>query len=184
MDLDWDGNQTDCKGSVWFSDFKLEEGIMDTSNNWNVACFIMKNVDVSIDNENLKISMSLSDIESMKTNMERFKQSANTLSNGKMTVDYDIYEINTPIESVTYSEEHGYYVAPTDVKDILKKYLNKEEYDYIFVTVRLGNTYENIEIPVNDWIGLRRYGFRRNTDIQILDYQMIIIIMCTHIVSI
>lgn len=131
------GNNTNAKGIAWFSDFNLEEGIKDATNNWNMACFIMKTVEVNIDNENLKLNMSMNDVENMKENMERFQESANTLSNGKMTVDYDLYEISTPVTTVTYSEEYGYYLDPSDVKEILKPYLAKEEYDYIFVAVRL-----------------------------------------------
>ncbi len=154
------GNESNSRGIAWFSDFKLEQGVKDNSNNWNVACFIIKNLSVNIDNQKLELNMSISDIQNMKSNMERFKKSANTLSNGKMTVDYDIFEIDDPVTSVTYSEEFAYYLDPSDVKDIIKKYLKNEEYDYIFVAVRLGDTYENIEIPVNDWIGLRRNGFK------------------------
>lgn len=149
------GNSSNSKGIAWFSDFKLEEGIKDNSNNWNVACFIMENVDVIINNENVKLSMSRTDIESMKDNMERFKNSAKELSENRMTVDYDIYEISTPVKSVSYSEEFAYYLDPSDVYDIIKEYLKNEEYDYIFVAVRLGDTFENVEIQVNDWIGLR-----------------------------
>lgn len=156
------GNETNSKGTAWFSDFKLEKGIKDNSSNWNIACFIMKNVDVNINNKELELNMSLSDIQNMKTNMERFKEAANVLSDGKMTVDYDIYEINEPVTTVTYSEEFAYYLDPADVQNIIKEYLKKEEYDYIFVAVRLGDMDENIEIPVNDWIGLRRNGFKWN----------------------
>ena len=103
--------------------------------------------------------MSINDAEKMKANMDRFKISAKELSNSKMTVDYDIYEINEPVKSITYSDEYGYYLDPVDVKEIIEDYLANEEYDYIFVTTRLGDLEENIEIPVYDWIGLRRYGF-------------------------
>ncbi len=153
------GNNNSAKGTAWFSDFKLEEGIKDNSNNWNMACFIVKKLDVNIDNKNVKLSMSLNEIEKMKTNMERFKTSIKELSNNKMTVDYDIYEINEPIKTITYSDDYGYYLDPSDVQDVLKDYLDKEEYDYIFVATKLGDDYENIEIPVNDWIGLRSDGF-------------------------
>lgn len=156
------GNETKVKGTAWFSDFKLEEGTKDNTNNWNIACFIMKSVDVEINNENIELDMRVSDIETIRENMERFKESANTLSNRKMTVDYDIYEISKSVNSITYSDDYGYYLDPSDVKDIIKEYLDKEEYDYIFVAIKLGDNRENIEIPVNDWIGLRRNGFRRN----------------------
>ncbi len=156
------GNETKTKGTAWFSDFKLEQGIKDNSNNWNVACFIIKNVNVNIENQNVKLNMGIADIQDMKQNMERFKLAAKELSNGKMTVDYDIYEIDEPVESVTYSEKFAYYLDPADVQEIIKEYLKKEEYDYIFVAVRLGDNYENVEIPVNDWIGLGRYGLKWN----------------------
>lgn len=152
------GNSSKAKGIAWFSDFKLEEGVKDNSNNWNVACFIIKNIDVKINNQNLKLSMNSNDIYKMKTNIERFKVAAQEISNNKMTVDYDIYQIDEPIKTITYSEEYGYYLDPSDVQDILGDYLDKEEYDYIFVTTRLGDLEEDIQIPVYDWIGLRRYG--------------------------
>jgi len=152
------GNSSKVKGTAWFSDFKLEEGVKDNSNNWNVACFLIKNIDVNIDNENIKVSMSINDAEKMKANIDRFKNAVQELSNNKMTVDYDVYEIDTPVKSITYNDEYGCYLAPSDMQDILKEYLEKEEYDYIFITTRLGDLDENIEIPVNDWIGLRKYG--------------------------
>ena len=161
------GNETKVKGTAWFSDFKLEEGTRDNTSNWNVACFIMQSIDVNIDNQNLKLKMNMNDIETMKENIERFKDSIKILSDGNMTVDYDTYQIYEPVTTVTYSEEYGYYLDPSDVSEIIEPYLKKEEYDYIFVAVRLGDIDENIEIPVNDWIGLRRNGFRRNPDFQI-----------------
>lgn len=148
-----------AKGTVWFTDFKLEEGVKDNSTKWNVACFIFKNIDVKLDNKEIKLNVSPEDISNVKMNMARFKNSIQTLSNKKMTATYKIYEIDEPIKSISYSEEFGYYVDPLDVKDIIKEYLDKDEYDYIFTVIRLGDTSENIEIPVNDWIGLRRNGF-------------------------
>lgn len=99
------GNEAKSKGTVWFSDFKLEEGLKDNSTNWNMACFVIKHIDVKLNNQELKLTMSANDIETIKNNMERFKNTAKELSNNKMTVEYDIYEINTPVTSVTYSEE-------------------------------------------------------------------------------
>ena len=154
------GNETNSKGIAWFSDFKLEEGIKSNSNNWNVACFIMKKVDTKLDDgQQLKLNMELKDIESVKTNMQRFVSSCKSLSDGQMTAQYDIYEIEEPIKTITYSEEYGYYVDPSDVESIITPYLKQKEYDYIFVAVRLGDLDKNIEIPIYDWIGLRRNGF-------------------------
>ena len=131
------GNGSNSKGTAWFSDFKLEEGVKDNTNNWNIACFIMKNVDVVIDGKEVNLSMTIRDVEAMKDNMQRFQRSMNELSDGKMQVSYDVFEVDTPIKSVTYSDEFAYYLDPSDVYDIIKGYLEKEEYDYIFVTVRL-----------------------------------------------
>lgn len=154
------GNDTNSKGTAWFSDFKLEEGIKTNSNNWNVACFIMKNIDTQLsDGQKLKLSMELKDVESVKSNMQRFAVACKDLSEGQMTAQYDVYEIEEPIKTITYSEEYGYYVDSVDVEDIITPYLNKKEYDYIFVAVRLGDLDKNIEIPIYDWIGLRRNGF-------------------------
>lgn len=154
------GNDTNSKGTAWFSDFKLEEGIKTNSNNWNVACFIMKNIDTQLsDGQKLKLSMELKDVESVKSNMQRFAVACKDLSEGQMTAQYDVYEIEEPIKTITYSEEYGYYVDSADVEDIITPYLNKKEYDYIFVAVKLGDLDKNIEIPIYDWIGLRRNGF-------------------------
>ncbi len=153
------GNKEDVKGTAWFSDFKLESGIANTDTNWNVACFILKNVDVNIDNEHVKLSMDSSDVETMKYNINRFKKACKELSNNQMTVTYDVFEIDEPVKTISYSQEYGYYVDPVDVKDIIRNYINKDEYDHIFVAVRLGNDNKNVEIPVNDWIGLRKYGY-------------------------
>lgn len=156
------GNDSNSKGTAWFSDFKLEEGTKDDSTNWEMACFIIKNVDVTLKNQNIKLSMSVDDINDMKNNVKRFENSINTLSNNGMSAECDIYEINTPVKTVTYSEEFGYYLDPLDVKDLISKYLDNKEYDYIFVAVKLGDLSQNLEIPVYDWIGLRKYGFKWN----------------------
>lgn len=162
------GNKENVKGTAWFSDFKLETGIATSDTNWNVVCFIFKNVDVNIDKKQVKLSMNSQDIQTMKSNMERFKKACKELSGNKMSVSYDIYEIDEPITSVSYSEEYGYYVDTINIKNIIDKYLSLKEYDHIFATVRLGNDNENLEIPVNDWIGLRKHGLFRN---RILKYK-------------
>ena len=147
----YDGN---CKGTVWFSDFTLEMGAEDVDTNWNFATFIFKNIDVPIDNQHVALSMQEKDINTIKLNMERFKSTCAELSNYQMTADYDIIEIDTPITSISYDEENGYYVGAADVATLIEPYINQEEYDHIFAVVRLGDNAQNIEIPVHDWIGL------------------------------
>lgn len=148
------GDEANSKGTAWFSNFKLEKGLNNQDTNWNMACFIFNSIDVAVDNSNIQLSMNLRDKEQMKENMERFSISCNKLSENRMSVTYDIYEIDEPITSLTYSETYGYYVGPDNVKDLIYNYLKKDKYDYIFTIVRLGNEKENIEIPTYEWIGL------------------------------
>ncbi|MCL2341623.1 MAG: hypothetical protein FWC53_00725 [Firmicutes bacterium] len=154
------GNAQNCKGTAWFSDFTLEQGVAKTDTNWNMALFIFKNVDVNINQNGIsqekKLSMSSSDISTMKDNMVRFQKSCAELSNNQMSVTYDIYVIDDPITSVSHSDEFGYYVDWSDVQSILKGYVNGKEYEHIFVAVTLGDQNTNNSIPVSDWIGLRR----------------------------
>lgn len=156
------GNKENTKGTAWFSDIVLEKGIKNASTTWNIVCFIFKNVDVKVNaggtEKQLKLSMNSNDINTMKDNMYRFSQACKSLSNGKMDVKYNVYEIEDPITSISYSKEFGYYIDPVDVKDKLDKYIEKGEYDHIFAAVRLGDMDKKIEIPVYDWIGLRRDG--------------------------
>ena len=93
------GYEDDCSGTVWFSDFKIESGVEDTSNEWNFVCFIFKNVDIENNSEgyNVTLNMSQEDINEMKNNMNRFKNSCEELSGYNMRVNYDIIEINEPL---------------------------------------------------------------------------------------
>ena len=54
---------------------------------------------------------------------------------------------------------NGYYISPEDVRDIITPYLEQEEYDHIFIATRMGDKNQKVEIPINDWIGLRWNGF-------------------------
>lgn len=156
------GYDGDCIGVAWFSDLKIEEAPKKEDTNWNVACFIIENTDVIINEKEIKLSMTDTNIKDMNQNMERFKNSCEELSENNMTVDYDIFNIKDPLTTLSYDEENGYYVSPGDIKKQIDPYLELEEYDHIFVCVRLGNMRYPNEIEVNDWIGLRRNGLSRN----------------------
>lgn len=151
------GNYGSAKGTAWFSDFKLEKGINIENSTWKFACFIFENVDVNIDGEQMKFSAKLSDIESVRVNMQRFKYSCEQMSKNKMKVNYDIYNIKEPLTTISYSDEHGYYFDPYDVKAFIEDIVLENNYDYIFIAVKMGNNLK--EIPVNNWVGLRKYGF-------------------------
>ncbi|MBR0350947.1 MAG: hypothetical protein IJH76_03925, partial [Clostridia bacterium] len=143
-----------CKGTAWFSDMKIEEGKPDTSNEWKFACFIYNTTDVTIDNKNVKVSVTNNDIKDIKDTITRFEESCNTLSKGKMTAVTDIYAIDSPLKNLSYDDEFGYFVAPEDVEKDIKSTINKNNYDHIFIVVRLGDDYYQNDIQVNDWIGL------------------------------
>lgn len=151
------GNTGTAQGTAWFSDIKLEKGITDENTLWNVGCFIFKNIDVDIDGQEYKFSTTSSDIQEIKNNMQRFKSACETLSKGKMKVKYNIHEIDEPITTISYSEEHGYYIDPYDVNKFIEDTVSENEYDYIFIALRMGN--ETKQISVKDWVGLRKHGF-------------------------
>ncbi len=152
------GYDDNCTGTAWFSDFSIEEGSETLDNNWNFACFIIKNTDVEVEKNgqknHIRLNMSNEDITDMKQNMSRFKTACEQLSNNKMKVSYDVITIDEPITSLSYDTENGYFVAPENVKKVMKPYLTQKDYDHIYICVRLGDNEHQKDIPVYDWIGL------------------------------
>lgn len=152
------GYEEESKGIAWFSDFKIEEGSLDTDKKWNVACFIIQNIDVNVTIDyrsvNVKLKMSDADITDITSNMKRLNSTIKELSNDQIEMDYDIIKIETPLTSISYDEENEYYIDQKDVKELIKKYIDQKEYDYIYVAARLGNLNENRNVLVHDWIGL------------------------------
>lgn len=150
------------KGTAWFSDFKIEEGTIDTDENWHMACFIIENIDANIEEngitKNVNLEMSYDDISTIKNNMKRLQDTITEISGNNITITYDIIEIKEPLKTLTYDEKNEYYVAPGDVNPMIGKYLDKEEYDYIYVAVRLGDLNKSKDVLVHDWIGLRLNG--------------------------
>lgn len=147
------------KGTAWFSDFKIEEGSLDTDNTWNVACFIFENIDINAKIDNIltqvKVQMSYDDIDNIEDNMERLSTTVRNLSGSQMSMTYKIINIETPLTSISYDEENEYYIDPGDAKELIDKHLKKEEYDYIFVATRLGKiNEEKATVLVHDWVGL------------------------------
>lgn len=143
-----------AKGEAWFSDFKIEEGQAEEDSNWKFACFIFENTNVKVDGKQIDIKVTNTDISDIKNTIERFENTCEILSETKMTADCDIYEIQTPITSLSYDDEFGYYVAPEDIEEQIKDIINKNNYDHIFAIVRLGNDEYDDDIEIKDWIGL------------------------------
>lgn len=127
----------DAKGEACFSDLKLEEGIAEQNNEWKFACFIFKTTDVNIDNKEVKLNVTNGDIRDIKDTIRRFASSCINLSEGKMVAEYDIYEIDTPINQLSYDNEFGYYVAPEDIEEQIRDTISNSDYDHIFAVVRL-----------------------------------------------
>ena len=163
------GNDGFAKGKAWFSDIHVEKGVKDASNNWNVVCFLINNIDVTIEGKHYTYSLTEEDKELLETNLQRYANTCEIFSNGLMTVSYKIIEINEPLTSLSYDEENYYYVAPKDVKPLIDKYVKENEFDHIFVGIRMGD--KNGKIPVNEWIGLgsMRYDSIGFSDIKMPD---------------
>lgn len=131
------GNLGEAKGKVWFSDFTLEEGITENNSNWDFACFIFKNTNVNIDNKQINLEVTKNDIQDIEDTITRFENSCYTMSQGKMKANCDIYELDTPLTSLSYDDEFGYFVAPEDIELQIKDIISNNNYDHIFIIVRL-----------------------------------------------
>lgn len=151
-----------CTGTAWFSDFTLEEGTLSENKNWKFACFIFENTDVIVNGKEVKLSMTDTDIADIKDTIGRFETTTKNLSEDKMTANCDIYKIQEPINKLTYDDEFGYYVAAEDVEKSIKDIVQQNDYDHIFVIIRLGNEEFQNDIKINDWIGLRSNGLLWN----------------------
>ncbi len=149
------GNEENCTGTAWFSDISLEKVATNRDNEWNFACFIIQNTNVSINKNGMthqiNLQMKQTDIANTKSNMARFKTSAEELSNYNMKVKYDVIYINDTLTTLSYDQDNGYYVAPKDVKKFIDKYLEKKEYDHIFIVFKLEDELINSQ---TDWLGL------------------------------
>lgn len=149
------GNEGDCIGTAWFSDFKLEKGTKRTDTKWNVGCFIAQELNVNIDGKKYDLKINLNDIENIKLNMERYKETCYKISDKKLDIKYDIINIETPITTISYSDEHGYYLSYRDIKNLVYEKTKEKEYDHIFVVCRFESENGDISIPIlNNWIGL------------------------------
>ena len=152
----------ECTGTAWFSDFTLEEGNLSQNNNWKFASFIFTNTDVMNNGKEVRLSMTESDVSDIRNTLKRFKTTVSSLSENKMSADYDTYIVENPITKLSYDEQFGYYVAAEDIEDSIKDIVKENEYDHIFAVIRLGNEEHKDDIQINDWIGLRFNGLLWN----------------------
>lgn len=127
----------EAKGEAWFSDFTIEEGMLEQDNNWKFACFIFKTTDVKIEQKQIKLEVTQNDIRDITNTLNLFETSCSNLSNGKMTAQCDIYQIDTPLSKLSYDDEFGYYLAAEDIEEQIKDTISSNNYDHIFAIVRL-----------------------------------------------
>lgn len=151
-------NADNCRGTAWFSDLKLEVGSSTQDSNWKMVCFIFDSIDVTIQKNGspyrIQKTMTGTDVQDMKDNMARAKNSFKTLSNYNITMDYDIIEISEPITSISYDDINGYFISPSDISHIIQEYVEKGEYDYIYAAVKFGDVMGGELSDQNNWIGL------------------------------
>ena len=147
-----------CKGTAWFSDLKLEIGSKSVDTHWKMACFIVENLDVNIQvagsKKHIVETLSNANVQDIKENIARAKNSMEVLSGRQMTMEYDIIEIKEPITDVTYEVENGYYLSPANMAKVMEPYIVNNDYDYIYVIARFGNIMHNDRINEVDWVGL------------------------------
>ncbi len=127
----------EAKGEAWFADFTIEEGMAENNNNWRFGCFIFKTTDVTINQKQIKLSVTQNDIRDINNTIHLFESSCRNLSNGKMIADCDIYEINTPLSQLSFDNQYGYFVSAEDIEEQIKDTIATNNYDHIFAIVRL-----------------------------------------------
>lgn len=131
------GYAGEVKGEAWFSDFTLEEGIAEKNSEWKFGCFIFETTDIKMDEKQVQLEVTKNDISDIMSTIKRFEDSCQTLSKGKMTAKCEVYQVNTPLTKLSYDKEFGYYVAPEDVEEQIKNTVEENDFDHIFVVVRL-----------------------------------------------
>lgn len=144
------------KGKAYFSDMKVEKGKKDLSTEWTVVCFLINNVDVRIDGTRYAYSLTSEDKKLLEDDLNRFAKTVENFSDGKMFVTPVFVEITQPLTTLSYDDDNYYYAAPSDVEPLIDEYVKNNEYDHIFIGIRMGDTLS--EIKVKDWIGLRKYA--------------------------
>lgn len=127
----------DAKGETWFSDFTIEEGNAEQNSRWKFANFIFQTTDVNINGEQIKLDVTNRDITDITNTITRFENSCSELSKGKMTAKCDTYKVDVPLTKLSYDSEFGYYVSPEDVEEQIKNVISENDYDHIFVIVKL-----------------------------------------------
>ena len=154
------GYDTDSKGKAWFSDIKFEEGVPEENNTWNMAFFIFKNIDITIDNNIYKTNMDNEDIQLIERNIQRFRKTLPELCENKMNIEYNTYFVEEPLDTISYDESNGYYFDPMDVYDKIIDQIKYNNFDHIFVIFESEDINKSTEKALEtDWVGLGGMDF-------------------------
>ncbi len=161
------GNTGKVKGRAWFDEIVFEEGQGIHDNHWNMLVCMLDELNVKTDDIETSSKLTSEDYSNINEAMRNFKESSSELSYGKLQIDYDIVKVSSPIESLTYDYNFGYYLSEKDVYSQILEYYLKGDYDYVFVCFRLD---DNL---VSNWIGLGNMEFlgKGFSNIRITDSQ-------------
>lgn len=181
---------SNCKGTAWFSDVKLEKA--ELTNNWDILTVFFKNADanVTIDGEQVRHQLSLreSDINDINTLiLDKLPETLKTLSNNKMSVNsIDRYYVDEALTEKdlavnSYKDEaqtipDGYRIDEKNsvlINKVLDKYLAQKHYNQVLIFVPLkginngwwglgGTKYKNVHFAqiTNSWDGAFEKGDR------------------------
>lgn len=168
------GNLLEASGIAWFSDLQLEKGISTEESTWNFGCFILNNMDVKLENEEIKTSFTDKEKMLVTSNMARFQTTIEEMSKGKIKIKYNIIEIQEPVTSISYDFENGYYIGEKDVYSLINSYVEQNEYDHIFVCTNMPLEKELLNESVHEWVGLGNmmYCGKGYSNIKIIDSQL------------
>ena len=168
------GNLLEASGTAWFSDLQLEKGISTEENTWNFGCFILNNMDVKLENKEIKTSFTDKEKMLVTSNMARFQTTIEEMSKGKIKIKYNIIEIQEPVTSISYDLENGYYIGEKDVYSLINSYVEQNEYDHIFVCTNMPLEEELLNENVHEWVGLGNmmYCGKGYSNIKIIDSQL------------
>lgn len=148
------GNLLRASGTAWFSDLTIEQGIADRTNTWNFGCFVIENIDAQAGGKHVNVSLTYNQKQDVNKNIQKFKDSIEEMSNGKINVEYEVINITDPLTTLSYEEDNGYYISEKDVYPLINNFVQTKDFDHIFICANLPLESELIGKDVSEWIGL------------------------------
>jgi len=145
-------NNQNCKGTVWFSNVKIEVGRKQKTNNWNFAVFMINNTKIKLEQEIISETVSIPQANAIKNAFIGFKETLEDFTNNDIKVNYDVINIDKPLTQISYDKETGYYISTEDCYELINEHVyGEKQYDHIFIVANIGDNIQTNEI---EWIGL------------------------------